>query len=50
MDKWELLDEKMLDKWDEEKDGGEGETDDEEVFDYENEDEWIEAWIEEDED
>ena len=50
MDKWELLDEKMLDKWDEEEEGGEGETDDEEVFDYENEDEWIEAWIEEDED
>lgn len=50
MDKWELLDEKMLDKWDEEEDGGEGEIDDDEDFDYENEDEWIKAWVEEDED
>ena len=50
MDKWELLDEKMLDKWDEEEAGGEGDDIGYDYFDYETEDEWIKAWVEEDED
>lgn len=50
MDKWELLDEKMLDKWDEEEEGGEGDDVGYEDFNYETEDEWIKAWVEEDED
>lgn len=45
MDKWDILDETMLDKWDKEKEGGEGND-----IDYEDEDNWMKDLIKEDKD